>query len=160
MKKTHVQRLMVAEMRMIRWMCGYTRLDKIRNVEIRERVGIAPLEDKMREIRLRWFGHVKRRSVSAPMRRCEAFDILQCRRGRGRPKTSWNTVIRSDMKCLGLTEDMAQDRNTWRVRIRIIDVVLKCYCKCTMPVAASNGKYGSYPQGTRFQVPELFTNSI
>jgi len=59
-KKTQVQRLMVAEVRMIRWMCGHTRLDKIKNVVIRERVGVAPLEDKLRETRLRWFGHVKR----------------------------------------------------------------------------------------------------
>ena len=57
-KKTQVQRMMVAEMRMIRWMCGYTRLDRIRNVVIRERVGVAPLEDTLRETRLRWFGHV------------------------------------------------------------------------------------------------------
>jgi len=40
-KKTQVQRLMVAEMRMIRWMCGYTRLDRIRNMVFRERVGVA-----------------------------------------------------------------------------------------------------------------------
>ena len=119
-KKTHVQRLMVAEMRKIRWMCGYTRLDKIRNVEIKERVGVAYLEDKMRETRLRWFKHVKRSVVSASVRRCEAFDLLQYRRGRGRPKTSWNAVFRSDMKCLGVTKDIAQDRNMWR-RIRIVD---------------------------------------
>jgi len=48
-KKTQVQRLMVAEMRMIRWMCGYTRLERIRNAVIREQVGVAPLEDKLRE---------------------------------------------------------------------------------------------------------------
>ena len=67
-------------------MCGYTRLDMIRNVVIRERVGTASLEDKLRETRLRWFGHVK--SVNALVRRCEAIDLLQCRRRRGRPKTS------------------------------------------------------------------------
>ena len=61
-KKTQVQRLMVAGMRMIRWMCGYTRLYRIRNVVIRERVGVTLLEDKLRETRLRWFGHVMRRS--------------------------------------------------------------------------------------------------
>ena len=110
-KKTQVQRLMVAEMRMIRWMCGYTKLDRNRNVVIRERVGVTLLEDKLRETRLRWFGHVKRRSVGALVRRCEAIHLLDCRRGRGRPKMSWNMVIRSDMKSLGLTEDMAQDRN-------------------------------------------------
>jgi len=43
-------------------MCGYTRLDRIRNVVIRDQVRVALLEDKLREIRLRWFGHVKRRS--------------------------------------------------------------------------------------------------
>ena len=79
---------MVAEMRMIRWMCGYTRLDRIRNGVIRERVGVAPLVDKLRETRLRWFGHVKRRSVDAPVRRCEAIDLSYYRRGRGRPKMS------------------------------------------------------------------------
>jgi len=106
---------------MIRWMCGYTRLDRIRNVMIREQVGVAPLEDKLRETRLRWFGHVKRRSVDTPVRRCEPIDLLYCRRGRGHPKMSWNEVIRSDMRFMGLTDDMEQDRNLWRSRIKIED---------------------------------------
>lgn len=62
-KKTQLQRLMVGEMRMIRWMCGYTRVDGIKNEVIRDIVKVAPIEDKMRETRLRWFGHVTRRSV-------------------------------------------------------------------------------------------------
>jgi len=106
---------------MIRWMCGYTRLDRIRNAVIREWVGVTPLEDKMRETRLRWFGHDKRRSRSAPVRRCEAIHLLHCRRGRGRPKMSWNEVVRSDMKSKGLTKDMAQDKNLWQSRVKIID---------------------------------------
>jgi len=98
---------MVAEMTMIWRMCGYTRLDRIRNVVIKEQVGVTPVEEELQKTRLRWFRHVKRRSVNAPMRRCEAINLLQYRRGRGRPKTSWNVVIRSDMKCMGLTEDIA-----------------------------------------------------
>jgi len=120
-KKNQVQTLMVAEMRMIRRICGYTRLDRIKNVVIRERVGVTPLEEKMRETRLRWFGHAKRRSVNTPVRRDEAINILHCRRGRGRPKTSWNAVIRSNMKLMGPTEDMTQDRNLWRSSIKIED---------------------------------------
>ena len=112
---------MVAEIRMIRWMCGYTRLDRIRNVVIRERVRVTPIEDKLRETRLRWFGHVKRRSVNALVRICEAINPLQCRRGRGRPKMSWTKVIRSDMKFVGLTKHMTQDRNMWRSKIKILD---------------------------------------
>ena len=59
--------------------------------------------------------------MSAPVRKCEALDFLQYKRGRGRPKISWNEVIRNDMKSLGLTENMAQDRNMWRARIKIAD---------------------------------------
>ncbi|VFQ82386.1 unnamed protein product [Cuscuta campestris] len=59
-KKTHVRRLHAAEMLMLRWMCGKTRLDRISNEVIRRQVGMAPVEDKLREARLRWFGHVRR----------------------------------------------------------------------------------------------------
>jgi len=84
-KKTQVQRLMVAEMRMLRWMCGYTRLDRLKNETIRKSIGLAPIEDKLSESKLRWLGHVKRRSVDAPVRRCESISLPDGRRGRGRP---------------------------------------------------------------------------
>ncbi|KAG5589625.1 hypothetical protein H5410_040139 [Solanum commersonii] len=48
------------EMRMLRWMCRHTKSEKIRNEYIRDKVGVASVVDKMREGRLRWFGHVKR----------------------------------------------------------------------------------------------------
>ena len=50
--KVEGQRLRVAGMRMIRWMCSYTRMDRIRNVVIRDLVKVALIEDKMRETRL------------------------------------------------------------------------------------------------------------
>jgi len=46
-------------------MFGYTRLVRINNMMITKKVGVTPIEDKMRETRLRWFGHIKRRSVDA-----------------------------------------------------------------------------------------------
>ena len=95
-----IKRLMVADMRMIRWMCSYTRLDKIRNVIFKEKVEVAPIEEKMRETRLIWLGHVTRRSVEAPVRRCEKIDLRHYRRERGRPKTSWNKVIRGNLDFL------------------------------------------------------------
>jgi len=67
------------------------------------------------------FGHVKRRTVNTPMRMGEVINLTRCRRGRVRSKTSWNAVIKSDTKLMGLTEDMAQDRNLWRSMIKIID---------------------------------------
>ncbi|XP_019256459.1 PREDICTED: uncharacterized protein LOC109234870 [Nicotiana attenuata] len=69
-------------MRMLRWMCGHTRLDRIRSEVIRDKVGVAPVEAKMREVRLRLFGHVKRRSAEASIRRCERLALGGVRRGR------------------------------------------------------------------------------
>ena len=78
----------MAEMRMIRWMCDYIGLDRLWNVVIREKVGVAPIEEMLRETRLRWFKHVKRRSADAPVRRCKEINLMHCRRGRGRPNMS------------------------------------------------------------------------
>ncbi|XP_070005819.1 uncharacterized protein [Nicotiana sylvestris] len=87
-KNSHVQQMKVAKMRMLRWMCGHTRLDRIRNEVIRDKVGVSHVEAKMHEARLRWFGHVKRRNADAPIRRCERLALIGERRGRGRPKKS------------------------------------------------------------------------
>ncbi|KAF3669591.1 putative glutamine amidotransferaseC-like [Capsicum annuum] len=81
-KKTHIQRIKVAEMRMLRWMCGCTRKVRIRNEVIRDKVGVALVEAKMREARLRWFGHVIRRSMDAPVWRCERLARDGFKRGK------------------------------------------------------------------------------
>ena len=108
----------VAEIRMLRWMCGLTRGDRVRNETIREKVGVTPVENKMREVRLRWFGHVMRRGMDAPVRRCERLVLDGFRRGRGRPKKYWGEVIRRVMEQLQLTEDMTLDKKIWKTRIR------------------------------------------
>jgi hypothetical protein len=64
-KRWHVQQLSVAEMRMLRWICGNTRRDRVRNDDIRERLGVALVEEKLVQHRLRWFGHIQRRPADA-----------------------------------------------------------------------------------------------
>jgi hypothetical protein len=61
-KRRHVQQLSVAEMCMLRWICGNTRRDRIQNNDIRERLGVAPVEENLVQHCLRWFGHIQRRS--------------------------------------------------------------------------------------------------
>ncbi|XP_070008469.1 uncharacterized protein [Nicotiana sylvestris] len=112
-------------MRMLRWMYEYTRRDKIRNEVIRDKVGVASLEDKMRESRLRWFEHVKRRSIEPPIRRCERLAMASLKRDRGRPKKYWGEVIRQDMALIQLTKDMTLDRRATRLRIRIKETYLR-----------------------------------
>ncbi|KAM2624012.1 hypothetical protein TB1_031028 [Malus domestica] len=120
-KHQHVHKMGVAEMRMLRWMCGHTRKDKIRNEDIRGKVGVAEIEGKMRENRLRWFGHVQRRPTDAPIRRCDYGTEVQGRKGRGRPRKTLEETLRKDLEYLDLTEDMTQDRTQWRSKIHIAD---------------------------------------
>jgi len=110
----------VVEMRMIRWMCGHIRIDKIRNEVIGGKIGVASIEDKIRDARLRWFGHISSRNMDAPLTRCERIDCLNYR-SRGRPKKSCSEVVRHDLKTLRLVEDMAQDRMLWKSRIKVVD---------------------------------------
>ena len=118
----HEQKMRVAEMRMLRWMSGHTRLDKIRNEYIRNKVGVAPIDEKMRETRLRWYGHVRRRPLDAPVRRVEHREQLdQIKRGRGRPKKTWKETIKNDMNYLNLNENMCFDRARWKALIHIAD---------------------------------------
>ena len=48
-------------MRMLRWMCVVTKLDKIRNERIRGTTKVGEITKKVQERRLKWYGHVMRR---------------------------------------------------------------------------------------------------
>jgi len=78
----------IAEMRMICWICGHIRLDKISIEIIRGKLGMASIEDKIREARHRWFGYIRRRSMDAPVRRCKMLDRSDHKWSRGKPKKS------------------------------------------------------------------------
>ena len=53
----------------LRWMCVVTKKDKIRNEHVRGSVKVAPVTTKMREKRLKWYRHVKRREEEHVIRR-------------------------------------------------------------------------------------------
>jgi hypothetical protein len=55
-------------MRMLRWICGHIRRDRIQNDDIRERIGVTPVEKKLVQHRLIWFGHMQRRPAETPIR--------------------------------------------------------------------------------------------
>ncbi|KAK3566679.1 hypothetical protein QTP86_003189, partial [Hemibagrus guttatus] len=61
LRKRQESELEVAELNMLRFSLGVTRLDRIRNEYIRGTAHVGRLGDKVREARLRWFGHVQRR---------------------------------------------------------------------------------------------------
>jgi hypothetical protein len=84
-KRRHVQQLGIAKMRMVRWICGHIRRDRVWNDYIRERLGVAPVEEKFVQHRLRWFGHMQQRPTEAPIRNGVIRRTSNKKRGRGRP---------------------------------------------------------------------------
>ena len=60
-KKAQEKKLDVAEIGMLRWMSGVTKLDRIRNERIRGTTKMGEISKKARESRLKWYGHVLRR---------------------------------------------------------------------------------------------------
>ena len=48
-------------MRMLRWMCGVTKLDRIRNERIKRTRIVEDISKKVQERTLKWSGHVMRR---------------------------------------------------------------------------------------------------
>lgn len=51
----------------------HIRKDRIRDEDIRDKVGVISVEDKMWKVRLRWFRHMKRRCMDALIQRCEKW---------------------------------------------------------------------------------------
>ena len=111
------------EMRMLRWSLGVSRLDHIPNTIVRERYGVAPITDKMREWRLRWFGHVIRQETGVA-KTAYIMKILGKQR-RGAPKTRWTHRVNKDLKALELHEDDALERKIWRNKTKCADPALR-----------------------------------
>ena len=72
-------------MHMLRWMCDNTMMDKIKNHEFREKLGVALLLAKMRENRFRWLRHVQKKTIDYLERKIVSI-IMEGKRSRIRPK--------------------------------------------------------------------------
>ncbi len=53
MKEPYVSKMRVVNIRMLKWISGHTRLDKVHNESIIENIGVVPIEYKLREETLR-----------------------------------------------------------------------------------------------------------
>ena len=98
-------KLEVAEMRMLRWMCGVTKLDKIRYERIRGTTKVGEITKKVQERRLE----------------CdEKKGTLRGKQGDGNESTGekeerrWLDKVKDDIKEKGLSADEVYDRATWR----------------------------------------------
>ena len=94
--KKQVAEQAVAELKMLRFSLGVTRMDRIKDIHIRQ------FGDKVRRARLRWFGHAQRQNA-------EYIGRKMCpeppgKRRRGRPMTRFTNVVREDMRMVRVTD--------------------------------------------------------
>ena len=110
----------VAELKMLRFSLGVTRMDKIRNEYIRGTAQVGKFGEKTREARLRWYGHLRRKDDGYIGRRMLRME-LPGKRKRGRPKRRFMDVVKEDMAEVEVTEEDTVDRRNWRKKIRCGD---------------------------------------
>ena len=90
-------------------------------MDIREKVGVAPIGEKLTQRRLRWFGHIQRRPSDAPIRRGVPCTEEGVRRGRGRPRLTWQEVVKRDMRDWDICQELVLDRKAWREAIKVTE---------------------------------------
>ncbi|XP_063600670.1 uncharacterized protein LOC134776847 [Penaeus indicus] len=117
MRKEEERILEATERRMLRRIKGVTLRE--RSTDIRRELGVSDTNDKVKEIRMRWYGHVKRREGHPAKVAMES--IVPGRGPRGRPKKRCRDNVKEDMSHFGVRPEEALERETWRRKIRAAD---------------------------------------
>ena len=98
---------------MVRWMCGVLLKDKKRTVDIHILLGVESMAEVVRHGRLRWFGHVERKSGDDWVSACR--NVVAARvKCAGRGRKTWRECVKDDMDELGLHSEWVVLWDMWR----------------------------------------------
>ena len=75
---------------------------------------IAKLGDKLRDVRQRWYGRVKKREENYVGKRMTEMSVPG-RRKRGRPRRRWMDLAREDLERVGVRDGGEVDRVKWKI---------------------------------------------
>ena len=113
MKEANLQSLERTERMMVRWICGVSLKDRKRSVDLYSLLGVQSVDEVVRRGRLRWFGHVERKSGNDWVSACRNVVVAGVRCA-GRGRKTWYECVMKDMKVLGLHAEWAVFRDMWR----------------------------------------------
>lgn len=109
------QKLHSLEMDYLRRSARISRLDRVRNKDIRDKMGVTEtILDHIQTKQLSWYGHVQRMAPERIPRKIFNW-IPPERRRRGRPRKSWSGEMDLVLEERGLQENDWEDRNYWRL---------------------------------------------
>lgn len=109
-------KIQAVEMDYLRRSCRVSKLQHIRNEEIRRRTGMeVTVNDRIDTRQLIWYGHVMRMTNERWPRRVLEY-IPYGRRRRGRPATSWRQGVEKAMSSRELRDNEYMDRRSWRIK--------------------------------------------
>ena len=116
MKTEDLQRLERAERMMWRWMCGVRLADRRPTTELSKSLDVEQVATVVRRGRLRWFGHLERKGNEDWVSACRKYEVGSAvgKRGKGRPRKTWEECVVHDLHQLGLKKESALDRVEWR----------------------------------------------
>ena len=109
-KREDTCRLQRTEMQMARWMCKISLSERRPSAEIPDGLGIQNISVAMRQMRLRWLGHIERIDTNNWVSKCRSL-VIEGTTGKGRARKTWDQVVQSDLQHLHLKKEFAQDRD-------------------------------------------------
>ena len=78
--------------------------DRKRSEDLCNLLGINRVADVVRRGRLRWLGHLERKSVDDWVSSCRRL-VVEGARGQSRSRKTWEQYVKDDMKLLGLQSE-------------------------------------------------------
>ena len=111
------RRIEATEMDALRRSFRILRKERIRNVTIRQQIGLEePIIKETEQNQLTWYGHVQR-MAEGRLPKIALKWMPKQKRARGRPKKSWMEGIRKAMNERNLNEGQWEDRKQWSLGV-------------------------------------------
>ena len=124
MRSSERRKVNVLERKCLRSLVGVSRMNRVKNEEVRRRAGIErELASGADQRVLRWFGHVERMEDENRMARRVLMAEISGGRVRGRPRLGWTDGAKVALGNRGMTVEAARqcskDRTDWRALVHM-----------------------------------------
>lgn len=115
--KRQKSKLQAAEMKYLRRVRGVTKIDKMRNIQIRKDLEVQSVTDFIEQRQLSWWGHLNRMESRRPVKQVWEAKIHK-KRKRGRPRKTWDKAIGEVLQKRGSNwneaRTTAKNKKEWR----------------------------------------------